>query len=325
MIMQKLKQSKLIRTLIMGLFIAGIFSCDLIGKEKKQLVKNSVKLTAISYDYKNPDTIYQLPGYLKEISGISYFGKNKIACIQDEEAKIYIFDIEKAKVISEFDFGKKGDYEDIAIVGKDAYILKSDGDLFKIKNFETNHKNAVKIETPLNQKNDAEGLCYDRISNSLLIACKNLPSIQKEKPYDGNKAIYRFNLKTEELIKEPAFLIDFSKIDQAKEVGTVTEFFTKTAIKLGLSDGSRFFPSAIGIHPAETNKIYVLSSIGKMLIIMNQQENTIEIIELDRRLFNQPEGISFSENGDLYISNEGINGGGNILKFKPIYNSLKKN
>lgn len=323
--MQKLIQSKLIRILIVGLLFVGLFSCDLIEKEKQESEKKSEKRTAISYDFKNPDTIYQMPNYLKEISGIAYFGENKIACVQDEKAIIYVFDTEKGKVISEYDFGKNGDYEDIAIVKNDAYVLRSDGNLFKIKNFAAHPKKVIKIKTPLNHKNNTEGLFYDSLSNSLLIACKESPSIEKEKRYDGFKAIYRFDLKSKKLMKEPAFLIDLTKRNKAEEGGAITAFFTETAIKLKLSDGSGFFPAAIAAHPIDSNKIYLLSSIGKLLIVLNKQGEIIEINELDRRLFNQPEGISFSEKGDLYISNEGINEGGNILKFTPIYNSLKKN
>ena len=37
--------------------------------------------------------------------------------------------------------------------------------------------------------------------------------------------------------------------------------------------------------------------------------------ELDEKLFRQPEGICFSPEGDMYISNEGQGGKGYILKF----------
>jgi len=36
---------------------------------------------------------------------------------------------------------------------------------------------------------------------------------------------------------------------------------------------------------------------------------------LDPVLFNQPEGLTFAPNGDLYISNEGGEGVATILKF----------
>ena len=45
-------------------------------------------------------------------------------------------------------------------------------------------------------------MAYDPLSNTLLIACKGSPSIEKENLYTGYKAVYTFNLEKEELIEE---------------------------------------------------------------------------------------------------------------------------
>ena len=75
-----------------------------------------------AYDLGNPEANYKLPSYLEEISGISYYGKGKIACVQDEKANIYILSLEHEKIIKKYDFGKDADYETLTIVGKTAYI-----------------------------------------------------------------------------------------------------------------------------------------------------------------------------------------------------------
>jgi len=316
--------NRLIFLFLLSPLFWALSSCDLLEDEKKNLFEEPEENTGFLYDLEHPDTVFQLPRYLKEISGISYLNKDKIACVQDEKANIYIFDTKRGEVTSKIDFGKNGDYEDIAIVKNDAYVLRSDGTLFKVENFEANPKKAKKIKTPLSHKNNTEGLFYDKNTNSLLIACKNSPSIEKEKPFNGFKAIYRFDLKMKTLIEEPAYLLDFSKIDSAKGTGSVSEFFTNAAVKLKLSNGSSFYPSAIAIHPFDTEKIYLISSVGKLLIVLNTSGKLLDIIKLDSRIFNQPEGICFSEDGILFISNEAENGGGNILKFKPCLNTLKK-
>ena len=41
-----------------------------------------------------------------------------------------------------------------------------------------------------------------------------------------------------------------------------------------------------------------------------------QVFKLDPALYNQPEGMTFAPNGDLYISNEGGEGIATILKFK---------
>ena len=44
------------------------------------------------YKINRPDTVQELPAELMEISGLSPFQKDKIACIQDEAGIIYIYD-----------------------------------------------------------------------------------------------------------------------------------------------------------------------------------------------------------------------------------------
>ncbi|MBT6004486.1 MAG: hypothetical protein HN778_07745 [Prolixibacteraceae bacterium] len=307
----------LIRTLFLSLLFMGVISCDFTGKEKKQLTIESLNEDNFAYNLKAPNDIYFLPNNLKEISGISFYKKNQIVCINDEKANIYIFDTEKREIISKYDFGKKGDYEDIAVVKDDVFILRSDGTLFKVENFETNQRKTTKIKTLLTKKNNTEGLFFDENTNSLLIACKNSPSINKNEPFEGFKAIYRFDLNTNTLIEKPEYLVNFSKIDSLKVTGAVQKLFIKTAKQLKfVGDGNRFHPSGLGIHPIEKDKIYVISSLGKWLIVMSISGEIINFFELDKQIFSQPEGICFSENGDLYISNEGKNGKANILQFK---------
>ena len=76
-----------------------------------------------------------------------------------------------------------------------------------------------------------------------------------------------------------------------------------------------FKPSGIAIHPID-GEVYIISSVGKLLIILNRSGKVQNVIELDPKIFRQPEGICFSPKGDMFISNEGQGGKGYILKFK---------
>lgn len=163
-------------------------------------------------------------------------------------------------------------------------------------------------------------MAYDPLTNTLLIACKESPSIEKENPYTGYRAVYRFNLETNNLIKTPQFLIDLNKLDTYREQSTFNKFSQKLAKKLRLLDsGTSFKPSGISIHPIYGD-IYLISNIGKLLIVMDRRGEILDIHALDIKLFRQPEGICFSPSGDLFISNEGQGGKGYILKFKALTN-----
>ena len=53
----------------------------------------------------------------------------------DENGIIYCYGLEEEKVLSKVKFGKDGDYEDIAIMKNTAYVLKSNGHIYRVKNF----------------------------------------------------------------------------------------------------------------------------------------------------------------------------------------------
>jgi uncharacterized protein YjiK len=267
------------------------------------------------YDLLNPDSRYKLPEYLEEISGLSYYGKDKIACVQDEKAIIYVLNLQQEKVMKKHEFGDDGDYEDIAIVGKTAYVLRNNGHIYRIKNFKKKERKIKKYNTLLKEKNDTEGITFDPISNSLLIACKGSPSIDKENIYEGYKAIYSFDLEKEELDNTPKFLIDLKRLDNYMDRNAFARLSLKVAKRLRLIESETSFqPSGISIHPI-SGEIYVVSSVGKLLIILNRNGKVLDVRELDPKLFRQPEGICFSPVGDMYISNEGQGGKGYILKF----------
>jgi hypothetical protein len=151
----------------------------------------------------------------------------------------------------------------------------------------------------------------------LLIACKGSPSLTKENPYKGCRAVYSFDLEKEKLLEDPVYLIDLREIDSYRDEDSFTQFSRKLARILGVADPyANFRPSGIAIHPL-TEEIYIISSIGKLMIVLDRDGFILDVQALDPNLFRQPEGICFSPDGELYISNEGMGGRGYILKFKP--------
>src|SRR5687767_14622939 len=108
------------------------------------------------YELSKPDKKFTLPSKLKEISGMSTISEEKVACVQDEVGKIDVFNLKNEEVGKPIEFGENGDYEDLAVVNKDALVLRSDGVIFKIKNWESENRETIKFKTSLEQKNDAE-------------------------------------------------------------------------------------------------------------------------------------------------------------------------
>lgn len=282
------------------------------------VIRDTAGTFIFPYDLSLPSEKFKLPDELTEISGIDVYKKSKLVCVQDEKGNIYEYDLKKGEVKHSVDFAKKGDYEGVANVNDTIYVLESNGDLFRITDFNNDLQHTDEYKTELDKDNDTEGLCYDRKNQRLLIACK--------KKAGGNiqnaRAIYAFDLKRKKLNPKPAYLISLdevkayiSKADPAKFVGEEIR---------DLSDPKKgdvaFQPSELAIHPL-TGDIYVIATVGKILLVLNPSGKIICIKELDAEMFKQPEGITFMEDGTMYISDEGRGGHGNILKFNYLPNA----
>ena len=75
-----------------------------------------------------------------------------------------------------------------------------------------------------------------------------------------------------------------------------------------------FRSSALTINE-RTGELYILSSINGLILIMSPSGKISKIIQFTGPEYKQPEGIAFSPNGKLYISNEGDKSGiGNIIQ-----------
>ncbi len=305
--------------IIMGAF--ALFFCSGCnfprneGNKPKEMEHNSF---TFNYSLDKPNAIWQLPAELREISGLSYFDDSTLAALQDEDARIYLLSSASGKLNSMHDFGKKGDFEGIAIIDNTAWALQSNGDLFRVEQFRDARPVANRYTTPLSAANNVEGLVFDSETNSLLIACKGKPGLKNGEKYEGFKAIYTFGLDELKLNTTPKYLIDLSVIEAFRSQGTIREFYIKTTKKSGLISDALFFePSGIAIHP-QNNHLYVISHTAKLLLVLNREGEIIHIQRLDPSLFNQPEGICFSPDGTLFISNEGGKGQGSVLKFKAL-------
>ncbi|MES2518170.1 MAG: SdiA-regulated domain-containing protein [Bacteroidota bacterium] len=272
----------------LSVFILGIilfYACT--PKKQKQEEKSTEKFQNISlpYDFENPSEKYVLSQKLKEISGLSYFKNNQLACVNDEEGKIFIYDLSKKEIVDKIPFGKDGDYEGVEVVGDEVFVLKSNG---KVKGFKIGLPFEREIDCTNPDVIEYEGLTYDPKTKHLLLAAK-----ERVKGKDDKKMIYAY---------------DFEKKVLFKNIGIPEEQVTDEA------NGKEFKPSGIAVHP-KTGQIFIIASSGKKLLVLAEDGHKEALISLNPKTFRQPEGICFSPEGDLFISSEGKDGDGYILKF----------
>ncbi len=235
---------------------------------------------------------WELPAELKEVSGIAYMDDQRFACVQDEEGKIFVFNRATEKIEREIPFAGSGDYEGIALKGNIAYVLRADGVLYEV-NMEGGNTSGKEYKTALTVEHNVEGLTYDKTNDRLLLAIKD------DEPGNRDyKGIYAFDLSKKEFNIEPAF-----KIDLRNDMLSVAD---------GKKKNKSISPSEIGIHP-QTNEIFITDGPKSMLLIMDKSGAIKRFLQLGKD-FVQPEGITFSPDGEMFISNEGAKQSGNIMQ-----------
>lgn len=260
------------------------------------------KTASQTYQLNKAKQRWDLPKELEEISGLSFYERNKLACIQDEEGKLFIYDLKKKEIHRQEHFGEKGDYEGIEILYDTAYVLRSDGDVFYFGIDKNGIGEVNKIKTDLRKKNDAEGLGYLSQMNEAIVACKEDPGTKKVN-IEKSRSIYRITIHDKKFKKKPRFIIDGKAYNKKLEEKDLNKKKHKP-----------FKPSGVAVHP-KSGEVYVIGTVGKMMIVLTPEGEISDLIPLNPKLFVQPEGICFNPQGDLFISSEGRGKKGYILKF----------
>ena len=245
------------------------------------------------YDLNHPEII-KLPMGLDEISGLSFYPKDtSVFAIIDEDGLLFKIYLKDPPVIKSWSFDKKHDFEDVVLHDSVFYVLISNGDIETLKFDGTIQKNMSQFDNANKKNNEFESLYYDENYKQLVMVCKNCED-------DKKKEVSAWGYMPDSQKYTPSlFAIDVTAIDKK---------FGEEKIHLK--------PSATAVDP-RTNELYILASVNKLLVISDRKGNIKQIHQLDPNLFNQPEGIAFTPNGDLLISNEkGEKSNATILIYK---------
>ena len=246
------------------------------------------------YDIKKPE-IRELGKSVNEISGLTYNADDtSLLAISDSKRKIFQIDLRREKLK---DYSEKiytqSDFEDIVKVDTVTYVLISDGTVISLPLKVADSSKTIVYPSPFTGKNDFETMYYDSTVKGLIVICKECEAEKGQ----HRRTAFRFDLASK-------------TFDTAAFYGISTED-VKALVK---NDDAEFRPSAAAIHPIERN-LYILASAGGLLVITDTKGKVLEAFNLNPDLYPQPEGIAFSPNGTMYISNEGKYGKPSLLVF----------
>jgi len=254
--------------------------------------KTKVILSPPHYNFSEVQTI-KLDLKLKEISGLAWDReRDEFLAHYDEKGNLFILDKETKAIKEEYSFGAKGDYEDIAIYKGVPYILRSDGMITKIIRDSAGVRGVEAGKIGITGTNDFETMYADTARKALIIICKNCAMDDKK-----TVSAFAFYPDSTGFDNNPVMVIDAAEVE-----------------KLSPHKTSKLQPSAASIHPV-LRKLFIISSAANLLVIADLNGKVESAFELGKKMFPQPEGLTFKSNGDMYISNEGVTAKSTILRF----------
>lgn len=269
-------------------FFVLVSSCGL--REKRF---DGEYISPAQYDFSSPEKLI-LPQRLDEISGLTISPEDRFWVIEDESSVVFELQWPSKDIIRHSKFAKNMDVEEVLWTGKDLFALKSNGDIYEIKDIFSDSVRSNVYDFPYSGKRDLETLgVFDE--HHLILYCKKCKMDE-----DNEASAFLFNTDTKTYSKAKDFKL--------KEKPMRKLLDEKDQFKLTIK------PSAMSLHPIE-DKFYILSSVGKWLLIMSRKGELEHLYRLDPKLFKQAEGMAFNSQGDLFISNEAAGGNANILKF----------
>ncbi len=235
----------------------------------------------------------KLPLELDEISGVAYYKvDSSVFAINDEKG--WLYKIKRGQEIKRWKFSSGADFEDIVMLDSVFYVLQSNGNIIRLS---FNSANTVAVQNyyfdQQGAKNEFEILYFDSTRGKLILICKDCES-------DTKKTLTTFAF-------DPAV---------GKYSGSE---FTINASEIAAAVGEKkikFKPSAAAINPADS-LLYIISSINKLIVVTTVNGEFRNAYPIDRGIFKQPEGLTFTPTGGMIISNEAADiGVADILFFQ---------
>lgn len=235
----------------------------------------------------------KLPLELDEISGVAYYPPDSsLFAINDEKG--WLYKIKRGQQIKRWKFSSGADFEDVVLVDSIFYVLQSNGNILRLSFGAQNTVGVQQYYFPTmgEVENEFEILYFDSTKQKLILICKDCESDKKRSlttftfdPFTGKYSDASFKINVQ---------------DVAAAVG---------------EEKLKFKPSAASINP-KNGLLYIVSAINKLIVVTDVNGQFKKAVKIDGGIFKQPEGLTFSPSGGMFISNEAADVGvADILYF----------
>lgn len=288
--------------------LAGLAACQPAAPQEQETSPHQPRLMADSlrqpfaYRLEQPDQIWELPFELREISGLTVAPRGGLFVVQDEHGHVFHVDTGPLSVTDWVRFAGSGDFEGVEWVRDTLWVLRSDGKLYEFSDQDRDNAEDEKYQPELPDKADFEGLGFDPLTDRLLLAPKE-PVSWGDYDEDYYRPIFALPRRSPDSVGLWQVL-DLRDVRSYLERYAAAEGLTELAESFNPDKKSACKPSAIAVHP-HRNEVYLLASVGKILLVYSREGELMHVRDLRALDLEQPEGMAFDRDGNLYLSSEG--------------------
>jgi uncharacterized protein YjiK len=243
-----------------------------------------------------PQHRWELPGRLREISGLAQVPGDRLFAHDDERAVIYEIGYQEGRLLKAFAMGEhpvNADFEGIAFAEDRFYLVTSDGRIYESREGDDDDRMLFNTYgTGVGTQCEVEGLAFEPADRTLLLACKT-PRVEEIEDF---VAVYRFSLESREVV-DPPLLVPLDAITSQ-------------------IDGKSFRPSGIERHPL-TGHYVIVAAQQSAVAEITPGGRVVTVLELRPGNHRQVEGITFLNDGTLVLADEGGRGHARLTMYPP--------
>lgn len=235
-------------------------------------------------------THWELPGRLREISGLATTGDHRLLAHDDEVGVVFELDYRDGSIVKEFQLAETrdpvaDDFEGIAVADGLIYLVTSAGRVYESREGADGESVPYRVyATGVGRECEIEGLARDPGGRELLLMCKEARS----EGLRDRLAMYRWSIDEKRLSADSPTIVPVG--DFARRVGS-----------------DRYHPSGIERHPVSGNYFVIAARQGAIAEVAPAGE-VLAAKRFTAGWHRQIEGIAFGADGALIVADEGGRG-----------------